>query len=160
MDKCWRQVLRVRSGAIPCFSNGAAHSLLLHSADYSIGWGISHSDRILPSFGCATVLAAVDGKRVGCPLCINGRKSRAEFLVRLTGGCRLNRNRHVLEACLGCLRIDLLKPLGCRLIIPMTLDEVLDLCQRVHCQGERRFLATVRIRCSSAALFDAYTSHC
>ena len=81
-------------------------------------------------------------------------------LVCLTGGCRLNRNGHVLEACLGCLRIDLLKPLGCRLIVPMTLNEVLDLCQRVDCRGVRRFFATVRIRCSSAALFDAYTSHC
>src|ERR1035441_3018455 len=93
------------------------------------------------------VLAAVDGKRVSCPFCINGRKSRAEFLVRLAGGCRLNRNGHVLEARLGCLRIDLLKPLGCGLTVPMTLDEVLDLCQRVHCQSDRRFLATVRIRC-------------
>ena len=134
----------------------------MHSADYSIGWGISHSIRIQPQFGCATVLAAVDGKRVGCPLCINGRESRAEFLVRLAGSCRLNRNGHVLEERLGCLQIDLLKPPGRGLIVPMTLDEVLDFCQRVHCQGERRFLATIRIRCGSAvdALIDAYTSHC
>jgi hypothetical protein len=95
------------------------------------------------------VLAAIDGKRVGCPFCTNGRKSRAEFLVGLAGGCRLDRNGHLLEARLGCLRIDLLKPPGRGLIVPMTLDEVLDLCQRVHYQGDRRFLATVRIRCSS-----------
>jgi hypothetical protein len=48
MDKCWRQVLQVRDGALPCFSNSADHSLPLRSADYSIGCGISHGIRILP----------------------------------------------------------------------------------------------------------------
>src|SRR5580704_6481451 len=51
-----------------------------------------------PKFRGAVALAAIDGVRVRCELCIiNGRESGAEFLVRLAGVCRLNRNGHVLE---------------------------------------------------------------
>ena len=57
-------------------------------------------------------LAAVDEKRVGRPLCINRREDSTEFVVGFAGGWCLNSDCHILEARLGHLRIDLLKPLG------------------------------------------------
>jgi hypothetical protein len=59
-------------------------------------------------------------------------RAAQSFSYASPGVAGLNRNGHVLEARLGCLRVNLLKPLGRGLIVSMTLDEVIDLYQGVH----------------------------